>query len=239
MSTKSNILEYFKSGWMFLIPYLVLYFIAWIFKIDVNLILTLYEQLHIIHFFGYLFSIYFIFDWKDFKDIIFWCTLTLLFFIPGAYLEYPSDALEHVRRIFQWNHHNLIGEGDSNYKFSYFFTYSIVKYFDPINQKIALDLYYVFVSLLLCLHFYRLSIQVIECKDWSKIAVFILILSFGISSFNFIRYFALSSSLFCVLGYIIFVSCSIDKTRNKDVEFCMELLGVYSAYQIILKEFYS
>src|ERR1022692_4405189 len=55
-----------------------------------------------------------------------WLLLAFVFFIPGVYLEWPSDSWEHFRRITEWATHDLVGGHSAGYKSLYFFAYSFV-----------------------------------------------------------------------------------------------------------------
>lgn len=209
MLIKFKVIEYFKSGWMFLLPYIFLYLLGWAFNIPKDSILTIYEILHIFHFFGYCYLFFAAFSLKEYKDLLFWFTVTLIFLIPGVYLEYPSDVLEHVRRIFQWQHIEFICNGVSHYKFSYFWTYSLINLTENINYKKILDIYYAFISLILAFQFYKLGKLTIKSDLWTKVSLFIIIITYGNSSFSFFRYYALSSTMLCLVGVLVLLNALI------------------------------
>ena len=145
---KDYLTIYFSSGWLFLIPYLFLYITTWYFEINKDILLDKYYCLHIFHLIGYGYLFYNRFNNIKFDQLIFWVAIGSLFLIPGAYLEYPSDALEHIRRIFQWEHLQKINEGIAHYKFSYFWTYSLINFTEPSNYQNVLNIYYMFIIII-------------------------------------------------------------------------------------------
>src|SRR5690606_20167885 len=77
-----------------------------------------------------------------------WALLALIFYIPGIYLEWPSDPWEHLRRINEWHAHSTVIEHSSWKKSSYFLPYSLTGYFTGFRQLSWINIYYTCVCLL-------------------------------------------------------------------------------------------
>lgn len=236
---KDYLTIYFSSGWLFLIPYLFLYITTWYFEINKDILLDKYYCLHMFHLIGYGYLFYNRFTNIKFDQLIFWIAIGSLFLIPGAYLEYPSDALEHIRRIFQWEHLHKINDGIAHYKFSYFWTYSLINFVEPANYQNVLDIYYVFIGLILAYQFYELGIKLMNSLFWAKVSLVILIITYGNSSFSFFRYYALSSTMVCLLGFLVFLNALISynsgyNKKNILFMFLGIILAVFNHPQAIL-----
>ena len=54
-----------------------------------------------------------------------WVFLGLIFWIPGVYLEIPSDPIAHLGRVVEWTYIDHVTEHSTWRKFSYFLCYSI------------------------------------------------------------------------------------------------------------------
>lgn len=131
-----------------------------------------------------------------------WLFLTLLFAIPGVYLEWPSDPWEHLRRITEWNTHALIGSHSAGYKSFYFFAYSFVGWLPPAQLLSWLNVYYVGICLLLAWQYYLLAKAVGLDRRWAFLFVIVNALTFGNSCFAFYRYYGLSTSIYAQLGAV-------------------------------------
>ena len=244
MYLKQQLLSYLKTGWLFFIPYLSLYITAWYFEINKGILLKSYYFLHIFHLLGYSYLIYINFNNLNLRQLLFWVSIATFFFVPGAYLEYPSDALEHVRRIFQWEHLHKVHDGIAHYKFSYFWTYSLISFTEPVNYKTFLDVYYSFIGLILTFQFYKLGKKTIKSDLWTKVSLVILIITYGNSSFSFYRYYALSSTMLCLVGFLVFLNALISyntKYKNKSILFMFLgfILAVFNHPQSVLLVFSS
>ncbi len=58
--------------------------------------------------------------WPLASDLLPWLLLALIFYIPGAYLEWPSDPWEHYARTNEWSRYLYIGSHSAGYKSGYF-----------------------------------------------------------------------------------------------------------------------
>lgn len=228
---------YFRSGWAFLIPYLVVYLLYAGLKWPVNpatgdgtlytvfrplCLLQVYWALHAVHL--ALGAIALRAWWQsgchmqDAKDkersssqrplfpvlwsLVPWLCLAAVFWIPGLYLEWPSDPWEHLRRINEWRILDEVTTHSSWKKSSYFLTYSLTKHVTGLAQLSWLNLYSTFVCLLLSWQYYRLA-RAIGLGDRAAF-IFLLLnaFTFGNSVFSFYRYYGLSSSVFAQIGAV-------------------------------------
>lgn len=200
---KDFFISYFGSGWLFFLPYLILYLAFWATNSPVLILLKVFYILHALNVVGLGCFIYLKYGVINLKDFFFWGALCSLFFNVGVYLEFPSDPWTHLFRIFQWEHVNQIQEANSNYKFAYFFGFSLLNHVDPINHKIALDAYHTFWALLTTIQFYKLASTTFSSKPWAKLATTCVIIMLGNSSFSFFSYYGISSTM---LGMIAFLA---------------------------------
>ncbi|RXK55729.1 hypothetical protein ESB00_07550 [Oleiharenicola lentus] len=256
--------SYFRSGWAFLIPYLVAYLLyAWL-KWPVNAgagergienetgtwvpcLLHVYWTLHAIHLI--LGGIALRFWWKRTAQekgegyrgkggplvsgiqpsvsglrppptvyrllstgyrLLPWACLALLFWIPGLYLEWPSDPWEHLRRINEWHILEQVTAHSSWTKSSYFLPYSLTGHTTGLAQLSLLNFYYTSVCLLLSWQYYRLARAVGLSERASFVFLLLNALTFGNNIFSFYRYYGLSSSILAQIGAIALTRITIE-----------------------------
>ena len=201
--------NYFGSGWLFFLPYLILYLAFWSFNFPVKTLLRVFFILHTLHIFGLCYFIYLNCRFINFKDLLFWVALFSLFFNAGAYLEFPSDPWTHLFRIFQWENINQIHEADSNHKFAYFFGFSMLGHLDPINHKLGINGYHTFWAILTTIQFYKLAFITIKSKIWAKLATTCILLMLGNSSFSFFSYYGISSTMLAMIAFLAAINTLI------------------------------
>ncbi len=143
-----------------------------------------------------------------------WLCLALLFYIPGIYLEWPSDTWEHLRRINEWHAHNLVAEHSAWKKSSYFLPYSFTRHTTGLSQLGWLNLYYTVVCLLLNWQYYRLARAIGLSSRASFVFVLLTTLTFGNSIFSFYRYYGLSSSINAQLGAVAMTRIVLEAAKN-------------------------
>lgn len=131
-----------------------------------------------------------------------WILLALFFYTPGVDLEFPSDSWDHLRRINEWSGHYLVSDHPSWFKWSYFFTYSLIGHVDPAHQLGWLNVYYVAVCLMLCWQYYLLARAVGLDERCGLVFVLLQACLFGNNVFSFYRYYGISSSIFAQLGAV-------------------------------------
>jgi hypothetical protein len=227
--------RYFSSGWAFFMPYLFFYLLYYWRKWPVNplpnhtlgsgghipALLHVYWTLHALHLLLGTLALY---TWwgqnrlqdeptagspdfplSRFSAFLPWLLLALIFYIPGPYLEFPSDPWMHLGRIIEWKNLTNIGTHSAWSKSSYFFAYSLLGKISAYRLFFWLDIYYTGACLLLCWQYFRLAEAVGLGKRAAFIFVLLQALLFGNSVFGFYRYYGISSSIFAQLGTIAMV----------------------------------
>ncbi len=140
-----------------------------------------------------------------------WVLLGLLFWIPGVFLEYPSDPWEHYRRINEWSALSYIGDFTSLGKFSYFLLYSLVGWIAPPTRQLAgLELCFTGCCLLLGWQYYRLARTVGLGERTAFVFVVIQALTAGNNVFGFDRYYGISSSIMAQIGAVGLVRIALE-----------------------------
>ena len=134
-----------------------------------------------------------------------WLCLAAMFWIPGAYLELPSDPLAHYIRTIEWESISAVREHSTWSKFSYFLGYTIAVLGSPetsASNVSNLEVYYVACSLLLSWQYYRLGRATGLDGRFAFLFVVAHSLIFGNDLFSFHRYYGISTSLFSQLGAV-------------------------------------
>lgn len=144
-----------------------------------------------------------------------WVLLALVFYIPGLYLEWPSDPWEHLRRIAEWGGQDLVGFHSAGYKTQYFLAYSIVSWCSPARMPFWLNFYYTGVCLLLAWQYYSLAKAVGLNNRWAFLSVVVNILTFGNVCFSFYRYYGLATTMFMQIGVVAITRTVIAAARKK------------------------
>lgn len=143
-----------------------------------------------------------------------WLLLALLFYIPGVYLEWPSDPWEHLRRIYNWHTHAIIIQHASWMKFSYFIPYSLLSWAEDLQLIFWLDFYYTGICLLLCWQYYRLARACDLGESASTVFVLLQALLFGNNIFSFYRYYGISSSIYAQLGAVALTRIVLEAAKH-------------------------
>lgn len=195
----------------FFVPYLVVYLVGWFFSLPSPQVADIFLGLH-----GLTLLFVIIFLGKEWRHIqwyegLFWLGLAILLCKRGAYLEYPSDAWEHFRRLTVWNDYKTISENPLKTRFAYFWGWSLIRFFNPLQQRTFLHFYSAFWQWLFCYQFarffYRLGITRLSLIP----QVLGTLVFFGSGMMSF-RYYMLSS---VPLGYLAYLSA---------VQFLLEFL---------------
>ena len=241
-----SLTAYFCSGWAFLIPYLIFYLIyAWR-KWPVNPTSTFSAQLSVLQP-PSLLQVYWILHgmhlimgtlalrshWAEqtghptrkafdlYRPVLTWLLLALLFWIPGVYLEYPSDPWQHYARINEWSFREIVTQHSTWTKFSYFFANSMIGHIAPALLQLKwFNAYYTGCCLLLCWQYYRLGRAVGLGERGSFIFVLIQVLASGNNIFGFYRYYGMSSSLFAQIGAVALVRFALVLLRQRPENGC-------------------
>lgn len=240
-SAASALRSYFRSGWAFLVPYLAVYLLYAALKWPVNpaasrmdgggiglpgiaaavpSLLHLYWALHAIHL---VFGVFALRSWwrdgkGDFSpallaSLIPWICLALLFWIPGIYLEWPSDPWEHLRRINEWHFHGTVTAHSSWRKSSYFLPYSLTGHTTGLVQLGWLNFYYTAACLLLSWQYYRLARAIGFGEKAALTFVLLNALTFGNNIFSFFRYYGLSSSILAQIGAVALTYAAVEAAK--------------------------
>jgi hypothetical protein len=262
--------RYFFSGWAFLIPYLCFYLLYYLLKWPVNpgsgrhlpSLLHVYWALHLIHVILGLLALRacrqdFALSTLHAKSPVFrpltsalwplvsgllpWFLLGLIFYIPGVYLEWPSDPWEHLRRINEWHICQTVGNHSTWLKSSYFIPYSLVGWAFGLRQLFWLDFYYTGICLLLCWQYYRFARVIGLGERASLVFVILQAILFGNNIFSFYRYYGISSSIYAQLGAIALTRLGLELAQQLPARparwlqtlGCAALLGLFTAFNHI------
>lgn len=147
-----------------------------------------------------------------------WICLAVAFWIPGVYLEWPSDPWEHLRRINEWHAHETVAAHSEWKKSSYFFPYSLTGLTIGSTQLQWINYYYTAICLLLCWQYYRLARAIGLGSRVSFVFVLLNAFTFGNNIFSFYRYYGLSSSIYAQLGAVALTRIVLEwrgSMRNK------------------------
>lgn len=164
------------------------------------------------------------FEFSISRSLLPWLCLALIFWIPGIYLEWPSDPWEHLRRINEWHILSHVTAHSSWRKSSYFLPYSLTSHTTGLVQLHCLNLYYIGICLLLSWQYYRLARAVGLGERMSFLFVLLNALTFGNSVFSFYRYYGLSSSIFAQIGAVALTRIAVEyfsrpRSTSKTTEF--------------------
>lgn len=231
-------ISYFHSGWGFLIPYIAAYLLYAGLKLPVNPasdsqvapgggagvsvpLLHVFWALHAIHL--ALGTIALRAWWKQRNAraaregqfntecrLVPWLCLAAIFWVPSLYLEWPSDAWEHLRRINEWRNLEAVTAHSAWTKCSYFIPYSLTQHVTGRAQLSQLNIYYTTVCLLLSWQYYRLARAAGLGERASFLFVLLNALTFGNNVFSFYRYYGLSTSLWAHLAAIALIRASLE-----------------------------
>ena len=228
----------FADGWFFFVPYLFFYLVFKYLQFKIYDLEIVFLILHIFNTLVFIYYLYKFYSKNHLSKLLFWLGIILLFQIPGAYLEFPSDAWEHFRRIFEWQTCTLVDDHSTNYKFTYFWGWTLMSEVQPIYRRIALDIYSTFWQFLLAYQFYLFALRIGFSESWAKIQVLGTICLFGTNVFSFYRYYALSSTPLAYIAYLrslIIILDFFDGRRKKAFEFIFLLPIIYcNHYQELL-----
>lgn len=192
----------FKNGFGFMVPYVAVYLAGRVFDVPVAGLRLGFIALHGVH-------MVLLTTWVvprlrhvDVRLMGFWMVLAALFILPGAYLEYPSDPWEHVRRIYEWSTVERLDDHGTAGKFAYFWGWTWLGALPISARPAGLAAYSAFWQLLLAWQFYRLARALGFSRGWSAAQVVGTVALFGTNLFGFYRYYALSSTPLAYIAYL-------------------------------------
>jgi hypothetical protein len=197
------------------------------FGLPVPPLLDIYRALHVLHF---ALAVLAIRSWRNSKAaapdalsvskavraVTPWLLLAFIFYLPGVYLEWPSDPWEHLRRINEWQNLASVGNHSAGYKAFYFFSYSLVGRLSSEGLLYRLAIYYTGICLLIGWQYYLLARAVRLERPWAFLFVVVNALTFGNSVFSFYRYYGISSTMFAQLGAVAITRIALDILNNID-----------------------
>lgn len=163
-----------------------------------------------------------------------WLLLALLFYIPGIYLEWPSDPWEHLRRINEWRILDEVTAHSAWMKSSYFLPYSLTQQVTGLTQLSWLNFYYTAVCLLLSWQYYRLARAVGLSDRASFVFVLLNALTFGNNIFSFYRYYGLSSSILAQIGAVALTRLALEVAQNPQLSIRVFFRTSITAYRLSL-----
>jgi len=148
--------------------------------------------------------------WPLASRLLPWFLLALIFFIPGPYLEWPSDPWQHYARINEWAGLSKVGDHSMWNKSSYFFAYSLLGS-NPVNcQLFWIGLYYTGICLLLCWQYYRLACATGLRRRSALVFVVLQSVLFGNDIFGFYRYYGIASTILSQLGAVALIRLGLE-----------------------------
>jgi hypothetical protein len=226
--------SYFASGWAFLIPYVIAFLIYYKFKLPltnsgphqlVPTLLHIYWCIHCINLGLAFIAIYSLRHGPTSKiptysiqllSVAPWALLALTFYIPGTYLEFPSDPWEHLAHITHWADSNTL---QTLYKsFGYSIPYSFLGTNSRYARFIRLDLYTTGICLILCWQYFRLGVAVGLSNKFSLLFVLIQSVTFGNSTFSFYKYYSLASTIYSQIAAIALIRLFIELIYKETAE---------------------
>lgn len=229
------LIPYFRSGWVFLLPYVAVYFLyVWLkWPLNAGPVGAVNSELGVLvppllHVFWFVHGLHLILGgfafgswwqrsailesgWSMFWRLLPWLFLGLLFWIPGAYLEYPADPWEHWGRMNRWKELVVIG-ADPGWFYKntfYFLAYSFGGKLPLPVGTIALDFYYAVLCLLLSWQYFRLARACGLSGPAATSFAFLQPILLGSNLFGFYRYYILSSTAFAQLGAIVAIRLAV------------------------------
>ena len=226
------LIAYFRSGWIFFIPYIAAYLIYAGLHWPVNTTGAGSWIPALLHFYWFLHAVNLLLAatalvswWRgtsihrptsDFPyNLIPWFCLALLFWIPGIYLEWPSDPWEHLRRINEWHVHNAVMGHSAWKKSSYLLPYSLTGHLTGHNQLQWLNFYYTAICLLLCWQYYRLARAVGLGPKAGFVFVILQVVLLGNGVFSFYRYYGLSSGILAQMGVVALTQTAVVAVQHR------------------------
>ena len=194
--------HYLSSGFLPFVPYLFIYICGWLLSISTTVLFFTFWTLHFFHLF-LLFN-YLRTQLRTIRRYYFWIFLLALLLIPGAYMEFPSDPWEHIRRIFAWSSVSTITNYDNKEKFAYFFSWTLLSPLPISLRTTGLDFLSGFWQFVMLYQWFRVIKHFETERRWQYLHVAGLAFLFGHNVFG-IRYYGLSSTPLAFVGYFAFL----------------------------------
>jgi hypothetical protein len=149
-------------------------------------------------------------------DLWFWSVLVVAFLVPGAYMEFPGDPWEHVRRLNLARVEEGLRVGESfSLKLAYFWSWSFTSLVPPDQERAVLSALSTFWQILLTIQFYRFARRLGFSPSWSRLQVLGVVAFFGTDVFSFLRYYALAPTILAYAAYLGAASAVLDLAERR------------------------
>jgi hypothetical protein len=149
-------------------------------------------------------------------------------------LEFPSDPWEYFKYIFEYRTQFTVRLADwapPNLRFSYYFSWTLVKWFAIEDRREAINLLGAFWQTLFCLQFYFLAKRLGNNSRLSVLQTFAVVLFMGYSILNYVRYLALSANLVSFIFYFYGLGQLVEMAKSNQIRkyaigFALSLIGI-------------
>jgi hypothetical protein len=199
----------FSDGWLVFAPYLAVFALAWALRWSNGTLRVLFVAIHLLLFCAFVDHLRLSRatsgrEPAPWRRAGVWAVLALAaaLALPGAYLEFPADPWEHVRRTNVPRAEGLVGADGVASRLAYLWAWSFVSWVPPIHQRAAFDLLSAFWQLLLAFQLYRFARRLGFSSAWSRLQVLGVVALFGNNVFSFFRYYALSATPLAYIAYL-------------------------------------
>lgn len=214
----------FADGCTFLVPYGLVFSVAYIYESSIAIAHLFYVALHNINLI--LFFV-FVFNQDKLKTKNYAIALGLTFaafYWNNIYLEFPSDTWEYFKFIFDYNDRTFIYSEEVKMRFTYFFSWSLLKYLPLEMRYTGLRFIGAFWSTLLCLQTFFLAKSLRNNSKDSILITGTSVLFLGFANLNYFRYLSLSSTL---INFAFYYRCLIIMIEAVKTKFTLKhLLGL-------------
>jgi len=208
-----------NNGWSFLVPYAALFLVAWGLDVPLVYLIKSFLALHAVVVVLLLFHLLKKFRARELflSDLFFLGAFFLFLFIPGVYLEFPSDPWGHFQRITMWQHAETVDDYPLlrlRVRFSYFLDWSVLSLFSVIDYRKGLSLIAALQQLFVAVQLFRLARAFGLTKGQSYAATVLFFVSFGTVLFS-VRYYALSSFMLAFGAYLAALVLLIERFKGE------------------------
>lgn len=203
---------YFSSGWVFLVPYFAVYLLhawgAW----SIVALLQFFRFLHLFHALALAWVL--AGAWSKVRhhrtrtaaiawSLAPWALLALVIYLPGVYLEMPSDPWAHLARVNDWSAFITPLANPEWKKAGSFLVYSFVEPWNSAGLKLeAFNLCAAGFSLLYYWQYFRFVRACGLSRRLAWCAVLANVLLFGNNIFGFHRYYGMSTTVLAQIGVL-------------------------------------
>lgn len=195
------------------LPYFFIYLFFWKTYYSLAVLEAMFSILHAVVALGI-----FILAWRHrrqfvWADVAFWGGLAGVFFLCGAYLEFPSDPWEHYNRTVTWNGLELIDHHGTRQRFIYYWNWTWIKLASPQWRSVVFDALSTFWQLVLWGSGYAFLRRLGFSAGFARLQVLSGVLFFGTSIFSF-RYYALAGTPLAYALYFTGLACLVDALQK-------------------------